>query len=76
MSVPNGSRLRTLPFLPVGKRPTIITSTKGTSIAVDQVKVAGKERILKRGQVSASNPGTDLRRFTSASSARSTRSKS
>ncbi|CAK9784624.1 hypothetical protein CC85DRAFT_299911 [Cutaneotrichosporon oleaginosum] len=43
-------RLRTLPFLPVSKRPTTIKSTKGASIAVDQAKVEGKERILKRGE--------------------------
>lgn len=51
MSVLTASRLRTLPYLPVSKRPTTIKSTKGTSIAVDQVKVEGKERILKRGDV-------------------------
>ncbi|GMK54152.1 hypothetical protein CspeluHIS016_0107380 [Cutaneotrichosporon spelunceum] len=43
-------RLRTFPYLPVSKRPTTITSTKGATIHVDQTKVEGKERILKRGE--------------------------
>ncbi|KAL1408861.1 hypothetical protein Q8F55_005675 [Vanrija albida] len=43
-------RLRTLPFLPPAARPAKITTSKGTEIKVDQVKVEGKERILKRGE--------------------------
>jgi hypothetical protein len=72
----DSSRLRTLPFLPVSKRPKTITSTKGTAIAVDQAKVEGKERVLKRGQVITAADGADLRRSTSGSSARSTPSRS
>ncbi|BEJ12450.1 hypothetical protein CspHIS471_0209100 [Cutaneotrichosporon sp. HIS471] len=43
-------RLRTLPYLPVSQRPTTIISPKGASISVDQAKVEGKERILRRGE--------------------------
>lgn len=40
-----------MPFLPPPQRPTIITSKGGAEIGVDKVKVEGKERILKRGEV-------------------------
>ncbi|RXK39737.1 hypothetical protein M231_02930 [Tremella mesenterica] len=43
-------RLRSLPFLPVDKRPQVITSTSGKAIPMDKVKVQGKERILRRGE--------------------------
>ncbi|KAK8866159.1 hypothetical protein IAR55_001310 [Kwoniella newhampshirensis] len=43
-------RLRTLPFLPPSQRPSFIMSTAGKEISVDQVKVEGKERILRRGE--------------------------
>lgn len=46
------SRLRTMPYLPVDQRPQVITSRSGTEIPVDKVKLDGKERILKRGEVS------------------------
>lgn len=50
------SRLRTLPYLPPSERPDVITSREGKAIAVDKVKVEGKERILKRGEVSGRWP--------------------
>jgi len=45
------SRLRTLPYLPPSQRPAIITSKAGAEINIDKVKVEGKERILRRGEV-------------------------
>ncbi|KAK4689483.1 exonuclease V, partial [Tremellales sp. Uapishka_1] len=43
-------RLRTLPYLPPNQRPAVITSTKGKEIVVDQIKVEGKEKVLRRGE--------------------------
>ena len=40
-----------MPFLPVKMRPNVITTKDGVQLSVDKVKVEGKERILKRGNV-------------------------
>jgi exonuclease V len=45
-----------MPYLPPHQRPTVITSKDGAAIPVDKVKVEGKERILKRGEVSEKSP--------------------
>ena len=51
-ATPDPSRLRTMPYLPPEKRPTVITSRQGAAIPVDKVKVEGKEKILRRGEAS------------------------
>ena len=53
------SRLRTLPYLPASQRPDVIISKAGEAVPVDKIKVEGKERVLKRGQVCLTS-GQDL----------------
>lgn len=46
------SRLRTLPYLPPAQRPEMIRARDGGEIWVDKGKVEGKEKVLRRGEVS------------------------
>jgi exonuclease V len=48
----DSSRLRTLPYLAPSLRPAVIVSDKGKEIAVNKVKEEGREKIVRRGQVS------------------------
>lgn len=67
-----------MPFLPPSQRPSVIKSESGKEIAVDKVKVEGKEKILRRGEVSGTSVDARValtrpcRRYTSVWSGRYT----